>query len=66
MCVMWTSAFNGKERALMREILGRRRRHRLRRKEGPVQLDAALTCATVWQWPVLPGVGPVTAGARAR
>ncbi|HEY9438594.1 MAG TPA: bifunctional DNA primase/polymerase [Streptomyces sp.] len=48
----------------MREILGRRRRHRLRRKEGPVQLDAALTCATVWQWPVLPGVGPVTAGAR--
>ncbi|WP_228991810.1 bifunctional DNA primase/polymerase [Streptomyces sp. DH8] len=41
----------------MREILGRRRRLRLRRKEGTARLDAALTCATVWQWPVLPGVG---------
>ncbi|MFF8552789.1 bifunctional DNA primase/polymerase [Streptomyces sp. NPDC015501] len=39
----------------MREILGRRRR--LRRKEGTARLDAALTCATVWQWPVLPGAG---------
>lgn len=23
----------------------------------PTLLDAALTCATAWQWPVLPGVG---------
>lgn len=58
------SAFNGKERALMREILGRRRRLRLRRKEGTARLDAALTCATVWQWPVLPGVGTAQAGPR--
>lgn len=48
----------------MREILGRRRRHRLRRKGRSAQLDAALTCATAWQWPVLPGVGPAAAGAR--
>ncbi|MBT2443977.1 bifunctional DNA primase/polymerase [Streptomyces sp. ISL-36] len=41
----------------MREILGRRRRLRFRRKERAVQLDAALTCATEWGWPVLPGVG---------
>lgn len=41
----------------MREILGRRRRLRLRRKEGTARLDAALTCATVWQWPVLPEWG---------
>ncbi|MFJ3584417.1 bifunctional DNA primase/polymerase [Streptomyces sp. NPDC090127] len=41
----------------MREILGRRRRFRLRRKERTVQLDAALVCATEWGWPVLPGVG---------
>ncbi|RPK94311.1 MULTISPECIES: bifunctional DNA primase/polymerase [Streptomyces] len=43
----------------MREILGRRRR--LRRKEGTARLDAALTCATVWQWPVVPGVGTAQA-----
>ena len=41
----------------MREILGRRRRLRFRRKERTVQLDAALTCAVEWDWPVLPGVG---------
>jgi hypothetical protein len=59
---MWTPAFNGKERALMREILGRRRRLRYRRKKGPVQLEAALTCAVEWKWPVLPGVGLKAAG----
>ncbi|MFD4758276.1 bifunctional DNA primase/polymerase [Streptomyces sp. NPDC058439] len=48
----------------MREILGRRRRLRLRRRGRPAQLDAVLTCATAWQWPVLPGVGPVAAGGR--
>ncbi|MEI7034068.1 bifunctional DNA primase/polymerase [Streptomyces pratensis] len=48
----------------MREILGRRRRLRLRRKEGAARLDAALTCATVWQWPVLPGVGTAPAAQR--
>ncbi|MGW7431299.1 bifunctional DNA primase/polymerase [Streptomyces sp. NPDC054861] len=41
----------------MREILGRRRRLRFRRKERTAQLDAALTCALAWDWPVLPGVG---------
>ncbi|MBT2490458.1 bifunctional DNA primase/polymerase [Streptomyces sp. ISL-96] len=41
----------------MREIPGKRRRPRFRRSEGPAQLGAALTCATDWQWPVLPGVG---------
>ncbi|ATW49416.1 bifunctional DNA primase/polymerase [Streptomyces peucetius] len=46
----------------MREILGRRRRLRYRRKKGPVQLEAALTCAVEWQWPVLPGVGLKAAG----
>lgn len=48
----------------MREILGRRRRHRPRRKASPAQLDAALTCATAWKWPVLPGAGLATAGVR--
>ncbi|MCM2391415.1 bifunctional DNA primase/polymerase [Streptomyces albipurpureus] len=51
----------------MREILGRRRRLRFRRKRGPVQLaqlETALICATEWQWPVLPGVGPKTVSAR--
>lgn len=48
----------------MREILGRRRRLRLRRKARPAQLDAALTCATAWQWPVLPGVGLSAGGGR--
>ncbi|MFF2007808.1 bifunctional DNA primase/polymerase [Streptomyces sp. NPDC058195] len=46
----------------MREILGRRRR--LRRGGRPAPLDAALTCATVWRWPVLPGVGPGPVGGR--
>ncbi|WP_240136911.1 bifunctional DNA primase/polymerase [Streptomyces sp. MUM 178J] len=41
----------------MREILGRRRRLRFRRRRGPAQLDAALVCAVEWEWPVLPGVG---------
>ncbi|MFD7864072.1 bifunctional DNA primase/polymerase [Streptomyces sp. NPDC057682] len=41
----------------MREILGRRRRLRPGRGSGPARLDAALTCATAWQWPVLPGAG---------
>ncbi|MEE1812280.1 bifunctional DNA primase/polymerase [Streptomyces sp. BE133] len=48
----------------MREILGRRRRLRLRRRVRPAQLDAVLTCATAWQWPVLPGVGLEAAGGR--
>ncbi|WP_335932512.1 bifunctional DNA primase/polymerase [Streptomyces sp. PTD5-9] len=51
----------------MREILGRRRR--LRRRARPAQLDAVLICATAWQWPVLPGVGPAAArsgGGRDR
>ncbi|QIB44820.1 bifunctional DNA primase/polymerase [Streptomyces aureoverticillatus] len=50
----------------MREILGRRRRllsWRIGRKIGrksdqsPALLGAALTFATAWHWPVLPGVG---------
>lgn len=51
----------------MREILGRRLQ-RLRdrfpslrpapgRGGAPDLLDAALSCATAWQWPVLPGIG---------
>ncbi|MFD5145880.1 bifunctional DNA primase/polymerase [Streptomyces sp. NPDC058401] len=51
----------------MREILGRRLQ-RLRNRlqslrpappqgDAPALLDAALTCATTWNWPVLPGVG---------
>ncbi|MFG2429819.1 bifunctional DNA primase/polymerase [Streptomyces sp. NPDC048590] len=46
----------------MREILGRRRRHRPRRKGSSAQLDAALIFATARKWPVLPGVG-LAAGA---
>ncbi|MGR8009620.1 bifunctional DNA primase/polymerase [Streptomyces hypolithicus] len=49
----------------MREIPGRRRRLRFRRSEGPARLGAALTCATDWQWPVLPGVGLKTSGGRS-
>ncbi|MEU9096664.1 bifunctional DNA primase/polymerase [Streptomyces sp. NPDC048361] len=45
----------------MREILGRRRRFRFWRSERAAQLGAALTCATQWKWPVVPGVG-LTAG----
>ncbi|MCC2274923.1 bifunctional DNA primase/polymerase [Streptomyces sp. ET3-23] len=41
----------------MREILGRRRKLSLRRAGRSAVLTAALTCATEWQWPVLPGVG---------
>ncbi|MGP9019726.1 bifunctional DNA primase/polymerase [Streptomyces sp. BR1] len=48
----------------MREILGRRRRLRFRRSERAAQLGAALTCATEWKWPVLPGVGLKAAGGR--
>ncbi|MFF3848603.1 bifunctional DNA primase/polymerase [Streptomyces sp. NPDC002328] len=41
----------------MREILGRRRRLLSQRSDGgPEAIDAALTFATEWQWPVLPGV----------
>ncbi|WP_351230666.1 bifunctional DNA primase/polymerase [Streptomyces sp. NPDC002133] len=52
----------------MREIPGRRRRLRFRHKGTPAQLDAALTCATAWHWPVLPGVGlgPVARDDRGR
>ncbi|MER0447019.1 bifunctional DNA primase/polymerase [Streptomyces sp. Edi4] len=46
----------------MREILGRRRRFRLWRSERAAQLGAALTCATQWKWPVLPGVGLAAGG----
>ncbi|MFJ7775111.1 bifunctional DNA primase/polymerase [Streptomyces yangpuensis] len=52
----------------MREILGRRlqrlrdrfqslRPDRGRSGGSSALLEAALTCATTWQWPVLPGVG---------
>ncbi|MFD7095558.1 bifunctional DNA primase/polymerase [Streptomyces xanthophaeus] len=55
----------------MREILGRRLQRLRKRLQSrswsrrsaagagrpPALLDAALTCAAVWQWPVLPGVG---------
>ncbi|MET7450391.1 bifunctional DNA primase/polymerase [Streptomyces sp. NPDC005574] len=41
----------------MREILGRRRRLLSQRSDGrPELIGAALTFATQWQWPVLPGV----------
>ncbi|MGW0465679.1 bifunctional DNA primase/polymerase [Streptomyces sp. NPDC003027] len=49
----------------MREILGRRRRLRFRRKGRTAQLDAALTCALEWDWPVLPGVGLKATTTRA-
>ncbi|MFH8368052.1 bifunctional DNA primase/polymerase [Streptomyces sp. NPDC018031] len=42
----------------MREIPGRRRKFPLLRQSGSqALLRAALTCATEWRWPVLPGVG---------
>lgn len=46
----------------MREILGRRRRLLSRRfgrrsAQSPGPIGAALTFATQWRWPVLPGVG---------
>ncbi|MEU3415693.1 bifunctional DNA primase/polymerase [Streptomyces sp. NPDC006658] len=50
----------------MREILKRRRRLLSRRNGGrPELIGAALTFATEWQWPVLPGVAPDPQG-RAR
>ncbi|MCG7204162.1 bifunctional DNA primase/polymerase [Streptomyces arenae] len=50
----------------MREILKRRRRLLSKRNDkGPEFLGAALTFATEWQWPVLPGVAPDPQG-RAR
>ncbi|MFJ4920581.1 bifunctional DNA primase/polymerase [Streptomyces sp. NPDC088725] len=51
----------------MREIPGRRRRLGfLGREERPApHLDAALTCATEWRWPVLPGAGLIAADGRA-
>ncbi|KQX49397.1 MULTISPECIES: bifunctional DNA primase/polymerase [unclassified Streptomyces] len=41
----------------MREILGRRRRLRFRRKARTARLDAAVAFAVEWDWPVLPGAG---------
>ncbi|MFH8981489.1 bifunctional DNA primase/polymerase [Streptomyces varsoviensis] len=42
----------------MRDFLGRRRKLSPRRRGGrSTLLAAALTCATEWKWPVLPGVG---------
>jgi len=47
----------------MREILGRRRRLLSRRSNGrPESISAALTFATEWQWPVLPGVAAAPRG----
>jgi hypothetical protein len=48
---------NGKERALMREILGRRRKLSLHRKGRTALLNAVLTYAGQWKWRVVPGVG---------
>ncbi|MFI0977932.1 bifunctional DNA primase/polymerase [Streptomyces sp. NPDC021093] len=48
----------------MREIPGRRRRLRFRRSERPAPPGTALTCATAWQWPVIPGVGLALDGGR--
>ncbi|MEV1020134.1 bifunctional DNA primase/polymerase [Streptomyces sp. NPDC050264] len=49
----------------MREILGRRRRLLSRRDSGKSDLiSAALTFATAWQWPVLPGIGLAAVGRR--
>lgn len=43
----------------MREIPGRRRRLLSQRGDGRSEsIDAALTFAAQWQWPVLPGVAP--------
>ncbi|MGX2995872.1 bifunctional DNA primase/polymerase [Streptomyces sp. JNUCC 64] len=47
----------------MREILGRRRGLLSRRNGGrPEVIGAALTFATHWRWPVLPGVGTLPRG----
>ncbi|WP_395576116.1 bifunctional DNA primase/polymerase [Streptomyces sp. BK79] len=50
----------------MREILGRRRRLLSQHDDGrPELIGAALTYATRWQWPVLPGAA-TDPGARSR
>ncbi|MFD9430668.1 bifunctional DNA primase/polymerase [Streptomyces sp. NPDC060002] len=50
----------------MREILGKRRRLLSQsRDRGPELIDSALTFATDWQWPVLPGV-PADPQGRSR
>jgi hypothetical protein len=54
---------NGKERALMREILGRRRKLSLPRKGRTALLNAALTYAEQWKWRVVPGAGYARTGA---
>ncbi|MEU6392514.1 bifunctional DNA primase/polymerase [Streptomyces sp. NPDC046939] len=49
----------------MREIPGRRRRILSRRDSGKSDLtSAALTYATAWRWPVLPGIALAAAGRR--
>jgi hypothetical protein len=48
---------NGKERALMREILGRRRKLSLKREGRTAYLNAALMYAEHWRWRVVPGAG---------
>lgn len=50
----------------MREILGRRRRLRFRRKARTARQDAAVTFAVEWDWPVLPGVGLTEPAGRAK
>ncbi|GAA3736980.1 bifunctional DNA primase/polymerase [Streptomyces tremellae] len=47
----------------MREILGRRRRLRFRRKGMPAPLDAALAFSA-WRWPVVPGAALKATGGR--
>ncbi|MER5493324.1 bifunctional DNA primase/polymerase [Streptomyces sp. NPDC002454] len=48
----------------MREILGRRRGHLFKHDDGqPEVIGAALTFATQWRWPVLPGAGVGPRGA---
>ncbi|MBD0710314.1 MULTISPECIES: bifunctional DNA primase/polymerase [unclassified Streptomyces] len=42
----------------MREILGMRRRLRFRRKARTARLEAAVSFAVAWGWPVLPGASP--------
>jgi hypothetical protein len=48
---------NGKERALMREILGWRRKFSRPRRTRAAMRDAALMYAEQWKWRVVPGVG---------
>ncbi|MFF9339270.1 MULTISPECIES: bifunctional DNA primase/polymerase [unclassified Streptomyces] len=49
----------------MREILGRRRRLRFRRKARTARQEAAVAFAVGWDWPVLPGVGLAEAAGTA-